>query len=63
MLTLAWHPLVESMLAVGSFDKVVRVHDIKKNTTVCLNMHKDRVRSVVWNYEMPWILISAADDS
>lgn len=51
------------MLAVGSFDKIVRVHDIKKNTIVSLNQHKDRVRSVEWNYEMPWMLVSAADDS
>jgi WD40 repeat protein len=62
-LSLAWHPVIESKLAVGSFDKVVRVHDTKTNKVVALNMHKDRVRSVVWNYEMPWILISAADDS
>lgn len=28
-----------------------------------LKEHKDRVRSLVWNIEMPWLLISAADDS
>lgn len=25
--------------------------------------HKDRVRSLIWNSEIPWMLISGADDS
>ena len=63
VLSFAWHPLFESVFATGSFDNVARVHDLSKDTTVELNKHKNRVRTVVWNHELPWLLISACDDS
>ena len=63
VLSFAWHPLFESVFVTGSFDNVVRVHDLSKDTTVELNKHKNRVRTVVWNHELPWLLISACDDS
>jgi ribosome assembly protein RRB1 len=28
-----------------------------------LMFHKSRVRSLLWNHEMPWLLISGGDDS
>lgn len=55
--------MFDNIVATGSFDNAVRVHDIKKNTITTLLEHKDRVRSLVFNPEMPWILVSAADDS
>lgn len=50
------------MFATGSFDNVVRVFELKKNSCIELKHHKDRVRSIQWNSEMPWMLISAGDD-
>lgn len=63
VLCLQWHPIFDSMFATGSFDFSVRVHDIKANTVTVLNQHKDRVRSLVWNHELPWMLVTAGDDS
>jgi len=63
VLALTWHPIFESVFATGSFDNNVRVHDIKKNSILIFKEHKDRVRSLVWNCELPWMLITAADDS
>jgi WD40 repeat protein len=63
VLSLEWSPHFEYVLATGSFDNIVRVFDLKKKTTLLLKEHKDRVRSLTWNYELPWMLISAADDS
>lgn len=63
ILSLQWHPTIETMFATGSFDYVVRVHDIKKNNVVELREHKDRVRSLAWNHELPWMLCSASDDT
>lgn len=62
VLCLDWSPFFEQIIATGSFDNIVRIHDIKKNTVIELKEHKDRVRSLVWNHEIPWMLISAADD-
>jgi len=39
------------------------VYDIKANTCREFLHHKDRVRSVIWNSELPWMLISGSDDS
>ena len=57
-----WHPILDHLLVTGSFDNIVRVHDIKKGTVVALKHHTDRVRSVCWNHELPWMLVSAGDD-
>ena len=32
ILCLQWHPLMDNILATGTFDNNVYVHDIKKNT-------------------------------
>ena len=58
-----WHPQFEYILAAGSFDRMVRVHDIKYSGMKSLQFHTDRVRSLTWNHEFPWMLTSGADDS
>lgn len=62
VLCMSWHPLIADTLAVGDFGYNVNVHNIKKDSCVKLSQHKDRVRSVAWNHELPWMLISAGDD-
>jgi WD40 repeat protein len=47
----------------GSADSVVRVWDIKNNGHKSLQYHKQSVRSLAWNYEIPWLLISGCDNS
>ena len=63
IISICWHPLFDNLIATGSFDHKIRVHDIKKNTVVELCEHKERVRSILWNSELPWMLISGADDA
>ena len=74
VLCLKWHPFFDYILASGSADNSVKVWDIKnvsifyssylqENGHKNLEYHKSRVRSVSWNYEIPWLLISAGDDS
>jgi len=58
-----WHPQFEHILAVGSFDNIVRVHDVKENSVKELAKHTDRARSVQWSTEVPWLLVSGGDDS
>jgi WD40 repeat protein len=36
---------------------------LQENGHEKLEYHKSRVRSVRWNYELPWLLISGGDDS
>jgi ribosome assembly protein RRB1 len=37
--------------------------NLQENGHKNLEFHKSRVRSVCWNYELPWLLISGGDDS
>ena len=64
-----WNPQIENLIAVGSFDHnvyLVSLEEGKSSEATCevtpLKYHSDRVRSLSWNHELPWILISAADD-
>jgi len=41
----------------------VRVHDTKFTGHKELEFHTDRVRSLLWSSEIPWMLTSGADDS
>jgi len=36
---------------------------LQENGHKNLEYHKSRVRSLSWNYEIPWLLISGGDDS
>jgi ribosome assembly protein RRB1 len=36
---------------------------LQENGHKSLEYHKSRVRSVHWNHEIPWLLISGGDDS
>ena len=59
-----WHPHIEGLFAVGSFDGSVyhckfSGQEIEKHELV---YHTDRVRSLSWNSEIPWLLITASDD-
>ena len=37
--------------------------DIKSDGVKALQFHTDRVRSLQWNHEFPWMLTTGADDS
>ena len=63
ILCLEWHPQFDYILAAGSFDNIVRVHDTKFTGHKELEFHNDRVRSLLWSSEIPWMLTSGADDS
>lgn len=63
ILCIQWHPQFDHILAAGSFDKILRVHDVKENSVKDLVYHTDRVRSVQWSTEVPWLLVSGGDDS
>lgn len=63
VLCIKWHPQFEHILAAGSFDNIVRVHDVRENSVKDLKFHTDRVRSVQWSTEVPWLLVSGGDDS
>lgn len=41
----------------------MRVHDTKFTGFKELVFHTDRVRSLMWSTEIPWLLTSGADDS
>ena len=58
-----WHPQLEHIIAAASFDSTVHVYDLKQKTRNVLTLHTDRVRSVHWNSEIPWLLLSGGDDS
>lgn len=61
-----WHPINEDVLASCSFDHKVRLYDLSLNTSApnkVLSFHKERVRSLSWNSEIPWMLITASDDN
>ena len=60
---ISWHPQFDYILAAGSFDNIVYIHDIKFEGSKELVFHTDRVRSVQWNSEIPWLLTSGGDDS
>ena len=51
------------MLAAGSFDNHAHVFDLKEKSGRILSHHTDRVRSVHWNSEIPWLLVTGGDDS
>jgi WD40 repeat protein len=42
---------------------MVRVHDLDKTDSQVLEFHTSRVRGLQWNHELPWLLISGADDN
>jgi len=63
ILCLQWHPHFDYIIAAGSFDNIVRVLDIKMEGFKELTFHTDRVRSLMWSTEIPWMLTSGADDS
>ena len=50
-------------MAAACFDNNVYVFDIKYDGSKVFEFHTDRVRSLIWNTELPWHLTSAADDS
>ena len=39
------------------------MHDVKDNSVKDMNFHTDRIRSVQWSTEVPWLLVSGGDDS
>jgi WD repeat-containing protein 17 len=51
------------MFAFGSSDGKVRVHSLADNSTMVLAGHKNRVRALHWNTELPYLLISGSDDN
>ena len=57
-----WHPNMDKIMAAGSFDGTVRIISYVDQHKI-LEGHKDRVRSLEWNSEIPWLLVSGADDS
>ena len=63
ILCLQWHPNLQHILATGAFDNVIRVHDTEFDGFKELVYHQDRVRSVQWSTEIPWLLASGGDDS
>lgn len=63
ILSIQWHPQFEHILAAGSFDNTVRVHDVRENSVKEMEFHTDRVRSLNWSSEVPWLLVSGGDDS
>ena len=42
---------------------MIRVHDTEFDGFKELVYHQDRVRSVLWSTEIPWLLASGGDDS
>ena len=55
---LAWNPCFDNIIATSSDDKNVGIWDIstKKPITI-LRGHTQNTRAVVWNTEIPWILV------
>jgi WD40 repeat protein len=65
ILCISWHPTVKNMFAVGSFDNSVYSCTLDESNNIDIThlvYHTDRVRSLSWNSEIPWLLISASDD-
>ena len=58
-----WHPFFDNMLAAAGSDNDVHIFDLKKLEGRRLSFHKNRVRSIHWNSEIPWMLVSGGDDS
>lgn len=66
LLSIKWHPIFENVIASSSFDHIVRLYDLRDSESgpkKLLKFHTERVRSLSWNTELPWMLISAADNS
>lgn len=63
ILCVKWHPIFDYIFAAGSFSNEVQVWDTQNQGAKSLKFHTDRVRSLSWNYELPWMLITAADDA
>jgi WD40 repeat protein len=61
--SIRWHPTFDYILASGTHDNIVRVHDIKNQGFKQIDFHSNRVPGLEWSYELPWLLITAADDS
>lgn len=51
------------MIAFSSFDGKVRVYNFADRSTFEFEGHKGAVRALSWNSELPYLLISGADDS
>ena len=51
------------MLAAAGSDSVVHVFDLKSLAGRRLEHHTNRVRSIHWNDEIPWLLVTGGDDS
>ena len=58
----AWSPFHPHLIASGSNDKTVRVHNIAKGTTVVLVGHTNNVRALSWSRLSPNVLVSGGWD-
>jgi len=68
--------MIPSILASGGDDNIIRIWDTKQvkklllellkyfqGTQTVLTGHKSRVRGIVWNNELPWLLSSGSWDT
>lgn len=47
-----WSPLLPDVLASGSDDKTIRVWNVGSETSSVFEGHHDRVRALLWSYEV-----------